>query len=353
MFKRRPENHRRGATPLDQRPKQSAAVAQGKKADKPKKTRRKGEKAPTMPNAGGYWQGHVLAMNSAIQRLQRTPVQTIMTIMVIAIALSLPAALQVLIGNAKLLGGGIEDSAQISLFLEDRATSGQAQALQAQLSERADVSRVDFVSREQALAEFQSLSGFSDALNTLGENPLPHVLIIFPQLDGDQAQPLEQLRSELAEQSLVHLAQLDLAWIERLFAIIDILQSSAIFLSLFLAFSVLMVVGNTIRLLSQNYRDEIEVYKLVGATDAFVRRPFVYSGLFYGLVGSVIAVLLVSIAALWVSGPVDHLAALYQSNFHLQGLGLSDLLVIILIGAILGLGGAWAAVNRYLKELDL
>jgi len=351
MFNKRP-GRSRGATPLGRSPKQAVPDRRPAAAAKPAKPKKIKNQNQQQKRHGGYFQGHKLAIHSARQRLQATPIHTLMTIMVIAIALSLPAALQVLISNAKLLSGGIEESAQISLFLQDQATEGQAQALQRQLSERSDISKVEFISRDQALQEFQSLSGFSDALNTLDDNPLPHVLVVLPQLE-QSSQALDQLRQELSELPLVHLAQLDMAWIERLFSIIDILQRSAIFLSLFLTFAVLMVVGNTIRLLSQSYRDEIEVFKLVGATDAFVRRPFLYSGLFYGLVGSLVAIFLVTLAFAWVAPPVNHLAELYQSPFTLQGLGLEDILVIVTIGVALGLGGAWAAVNRYLKELDL
>jgi len=349
MFNKRPDRSR-GATPLDRRPRQ--AVPERTSATRQPVAPKKQKRSSSKNRRGSYWQGHELAIRSARQRLQSTPIHTLMTIMVIAIALSLPAALQVLITNAKQLSGGIEQSAQISLFLQDQVTEGQAKTLQQQLAERSDISHVNFISREQALAEFQSLSGFSDALKTLNENPLPHVLVILPRLTHDST-AMQQLRKELSELPLVHLAQLDMAWIERLFSIIDVLQRSAIFLSLFLTFAVLMVVGNTIRLLSQNYRGEIEVYKLVGATDAFVRRPFLYTGLFYGVVGSLMAVFLVTLAFAWVAPGVNHLAELYQSSFVLHGLALPDILTVVGIGAILGLGGAWAAVSRYLKELDL
>lgn len=344
MFNKRDKN--RGATPLKSHASAPAATK------KPKPRKQKNKARSKQPTGNGYWQAHLRAMQSAHRRLQLTPLPTFMTIMVIAIALSLPAALQVLIANAKNLAGGVEETTQLSLFLEDRVTSGQAEALQKQLSDRSEISRVEFISRESALQEFNAITGFSDALGTLKENPLPHVLVVFPQL-SDDPNTLEVLREDLEALPQVALAQLDLEWIERLFTIIEILNRSSLFLSIFLTFAVLMVVGNTIRLLSQNYRDEIEVFKLVGATDAYVRRPFLYSGLFYGLGGSIVAIFLVSLAFFWVAGPVNQLSSLYQSDFQLMGLSPTDILVIVLTGAILGLGGSWASVNRYLKELDL
>ncbi|MDH5301567.1 MAG: permease-like cell division protein FtsX [Gammaproteobacteria bacterium] len=355
MFDKK-QDRGRGATPLDRSPKQGIPERRPKtnpaatNRPKPPKVKASGPRLPR--GSTGYWASHKLAIHSARQRLQATPLHTLMTVLVIAVALSLPAALQVLITNTQQLGSGLEESAQISLFLKGQTTEGQALALQQQLRDRSDIAEVSYISREQALSEFESLSGFTEALKTLDENPLPHVLVVLPRLDQDK-NSIQQLRDELSELPLVDMAQLDMAWIERLFGIIDILQRSATFLSLFLTFAVLMVVGNTIRLLSQNYRAEIEVYKLVGATDAFVRRPFLYSGLFYGLVGSLLAIFLVTLAIAWIAPSANHLAELYQSSFILRGLGISDILSVLAIGATLGLGGAWMAVNRYLKELDL
>lgn len=336
---------RRGATPLDNRPRKP------EKAE-PKKPAAKRKKLPR-PRQGGLLSGHLLALQSAWKRLRAAPLPTFMTVMVIAIALSLPAAMHLLIKNAKVLGGNVENTAQMSLFLEERVTEGQAKELQSRLVERSEIQKVDFISREQALEEFRNLSGFSDALASLDNNPLPHVLVVYPQVNEEQLQSLNTLRQDLQALPQVALAQLDMQWLQRLVSIINILERSGAFISLFLTLAVVVVVGNTIRLLSQSYRDEIEVFKLVGATDAFVRRPFLYSGLLYGLIGSLAAVIIVTFGVLWISGPLEELALLYHSGFSLQGLTLSDASVVLATGLILGLGGSWASVSRFLKELDL
>ncbi len=296
---------------------------------------------------------HRQALAGALRRMLKTPLATFMTIMVIAVALSLPAALQLLVKNAQQIGGNIEHKAQLSLFLHQRVTEGQARELQERLAQRSEILAVEFISRQQALEEFRAQSEFGAALDTLGENPLPHVLLVYPRVDDLDPERLEILRADLAALPQVEIAQLDLAWLQRLFAIVEILQRSVAFISLFLTFAVILVVANTIRLMSQNYRDEIEVFKLVGASDAYVRRPFLYSGLFYGAAGSLLALLFVWLATLWLSGPVNELARLYHSDYQLQGLSWDDALTLLTTGMLLGFGGSWAAASRYIKELHL
>ncbi len=334
---------RPGATFVSPRPRAEPAA---------RKDRRNRRQAPR-GRGGSIARHHWQALRSAMHRLVKTPLATLMTVMVIAVALSLPAALQIVVKNAHAVSGNLEHKAQISLFLRQRVTEGQARELQQQLAERSEIVAVEFISRQQALEEFRSLSEFGSALDTLGENPLPHVLLVYPRVDQHDTEQLETLRADLAALPQVELAQLDLAWLQRLFAIIEILQRSVAFISLFLTFAVILVVANTIRLMSQNYREEIEVFKLVGASDAYVRRPFLYSGLLYGFAGGLLALLMVLLATLWLSGPVNELARLYHSDYRLQGLDWRDGLTLLVTGLLLGFGGSWAAVSRYLRELQL
>jgi cell division transport system permease protein len=149
----------------------------------------------------------------------------------------------------------------------------------------------------------------------------------------------------------VELAQMDLQWVQRLYSLLAVGQRVTLALALLLGLGVLLVTGNTIRLAIENRRDEILVIKLVGGTDAYVRRPFLYTGLWYGLGGSIVAGLLLSLVMLWLDGPVGLLAALYQSRFELHGLGFAGTLMLALAGALLGLAGAWLAVARHLGAI--
>jgi len=297
---------------------------------------------------------HRLALQLARMKMRGAPMATLMTILVIGVALSLPTASHVLIKNARLLSGSVEDSAQISLFLKPEVNADKARNLQKELSSWTEIRKTDFISRDQALQQFKQQAGMESVLQGLGENPLPNVLVIYPTMNGiaDGAQ-LSLLRKKLSNLPSVELAQLDSAWLERLFGFIDLFEQAATVITIFLVITVILVVGNTIRLLSQNYRREIEISKLVGATDGFVRRPFLYTGIVYGLAGSLIAWLVVSIALFWLNGPVSKLGELYGSTISLRGLSIDDTLTLLLLGFILGLGGAWIAVSRYIREISV
>ena len=285
-------------------------------------------------------------------KMREMPIQAAMTALVIAIALALPAALYAVVGNLQQVSDGIESSAQLTLYLERGSDLSAAQKMRLQLNTRPHVTRVQVVSAEAALAEFQAQSGLGEALNLLDENPLPHVLVVeFDQASVDPEQ-LQTVADELRKLPLVDSVRLDMQWVQRLHAILEMGRRVALALGLALALGVLLVIGNTIRLAVENRRDEIVVVKLVGGTDGYVRRPFLYTGLWYGLAGGLLAWLLVCVGLLWLSGSVSQLSALYESGFELSGLGMRELSVLLLGGGALGLIGAWLAVGRHLKEIE-
>lgn len=208
------------------------------------------------------------------------------------------------------------------------------------------------ISREAALKEFQELSGFRAALKALVENPLPTVIVVQPGpqwITDDRAQ---NLLEKLARRPEVEAAQFDLQWVKRLQAIMAIVERGVLVLALFLSLAVLLIVGNTIRLGILNRREEIEISKLFGATNAFIRRPFLYTGFWYGLLGGVIAWFLVSGSFELLRGPVQGLAELYAGGFTLSGLGFEATLILLGSGALLGLFGSWVAVGRHLGEIE-
>ena len=286
----------------------------------------------------------------SLHRLLATPLPTLMTLLVIAIALALPGGLFVLLKNAQSVSDGWEGSAQVSLFLTAKTSDDQGRALAAELARRADVKRTDFVSRAQALAEFREQSGLGNILEELGENPLPAVIVVYPA--EARLERAEKLRDDLAKLGQVDIAQLDAQWVQRLYALLELGGRLVVALAIGLALAVLLVIVNTIRLGIENRRDEIIIVKLVGGTDAYVRRPFLYTGLWYGLGGSVIALLLIQILLLWLDGPVQVVADLYRSRFELEGLGFGAACLMLFGSILTGLLGAALAVRQHLRVIE-
>ena len=264
-----------------------------------------------------YFTHHLWVLVSSLGQLWRTPFSTFMTAAVIGIALALPAGLHVLLGNVQQLSSGWEGTAQVSLFLKQGVAENRIQALADKLRGWDGVAEVRYISREQALKEFRELSGFGEALDSLDENPLPAVLLVRPTAEQAQPARMELLLGRLRELDAVDLAQLDMEWIRRLNGIIEVGKRGVMLLGTLLGLAILLVVGNTIRLTIFNRRQEIVVTKLIGATNAFIRRPFLYTGLWYGIMGAIIAWLLVSLFLGLLSGPINQLSSLYTSSFNL------------------------------------
>lgn len=299
-----------------------------------------------------YGRDHLRTLVASLGRLYRAPLSSIMTTAVIGIALALPGGLYVLLANLQTVAGGWDIAAKISLFLKLDSSPQSVEALAARLRHRDDIADVQIISAEEALAEFRESSGFGDAVEALEENPLPPVLVVGPAPSSSGPDQASLLVAELEQLSEVELAQLDTQWLQRLQAIMDIAWRGVTAIAAILSLAVLLIVGNTIRLDIQNRREEIEVIKLVGATDAFIRRPFLYGGTWYGLVGGLLAWLLIGAAMLLLQGPAEQLALLYQSQHRLIGLGSKGTLLLLCLGAALGLSGSWLAVSQHLHAIE-
>jgi cell division transport system permease protein len=288
----------------------------------------------------------------SLRRLLQSPISSLLTWMVIGIAMALPVGMAVALDNARSLSRDWESPAQVSLFLRAEMSVEAAQRLEGSLRQREDIAATRFISRQQALEEFQQLSGFADVLVNLGDNPLPNLIIVSPAGVRLSAESARALQSELAAQPGVERAILDMEWVQRLNSIMQLSRRLVSALGALLALGVLLVIGNTIRLAIENRRDEIVIIKLVGGSDAFVRRPFLYTGLWYGLGGALVSWCAVSLTLWWLRHPLMTLASLYQSSFSLQGLGLAPGLQLLALGGTLGLVGAWIAVARHLKAIQ-
>lgn len=320
-----------------------------------KEGRGRGENRPTgavtAPDTGGVaalFEQHQRTAVDSLLRLVLDPVASLLTWAVIGIALALPLSLVLLLQNLQQAGANLDQSGGISLFMARDLAPAQLDETGAALSARGDIAAVELITADEALAEFQASSGFGDVLEGLEENPLPAVLLVTPAAGSD----VTQLHEELATLPGVDLAQLDLAWVQRLNAIVTLATRLAVLLALMLGLGVVLVIGNTVRLAIENRRAEIVVVKLVGGTDAYVSRPFLYTGLWYGVGGGVLAVLLVALALIALQGPVSSLMQTYDGAFRLQGLGISNSFVVLAAAGLLGWLGAWVSVLRHLRAIE-
>ena len=294
---------------------------------------------------------HRLSAADSMHRVMDNPVSSAMTWLVIGIALALPTGLNVALENISQLSASWDSPAQISLFLQDGISDDGARQLQADLAARADVAQARFVSRKEALEEFRALSGFADVLDSLENNPLPHLMLVSPADSAEQS-AAAALRSQLQEHPDVAQAVLDMEWLQRLNSLMELGRRLVIAVAGLLVLGVLLILGNTIRLAIESRREEIIIVKLVGGSNAFVRRPFLYTGLWYGVGGGLFAALLVAASLWFLAWPVTELAQLYQSDFRLAGLGIMGGLNLIILGGLLGLAGAWLAVTRHLVDIQ-
>jgi cell division transport system permease protein len=299
-----------------------------------------------------YLLRHAQTLVGSLGRLAAQPLASLMTMSVIAIAIALPLCLHVFLQNARNATTGWNEAFELSVYLDKSASTARAEALAKQLRLRGDVAAVRLVSASEALAEFRTESGFGAALDALTDNPLPNTLVVTPSVAASTASGTLTLKIAIASLANVTAVQLDTEWVKRLIAVFELLRRIALLTGLLLGIGVMLVIGNTIRLDIQNRRAEIEVMKLVGGTDGFARRPFLYSGIWYGLGGAVLALGLVGLIVAAVAPPVAHLAGLYGSRFVLSGLDWGSAGLVLCSSATLGWIGSWLAATRHIRAIN-
>ncbi len=300
----------------------------------------------------GHGARHAQAFLGALGRLARNPFSSALTVLVIALALARPTGLRLFVSNAQIATGGFANAIDLSVYLKTDVPLAKAQQLARTARERSEVADVTLIPSDQALEEFRTYSGFGTALEALRDNPLPHVLHIRPRAATESTATLEALKRYLTAWPEVDTVQMDSEWVNRFNAILDVLQRLLAMAALLLGMGVLAVIGNTIRLEILNRRAEIEVTKLVGGSNAFVRRPFLYTGILYGLGGALLAWAIVEIAVIVLGQPVATLSQLYGSSFTLQGPSRDDLEVLLGAGTVLGWLGAWISAARHLRSIE-
>lgn len=294
---------------------------------------------------------HASTSLGALGRLGRHPFSSLMIILVIAVTLALPAAINVIVKNAQAISGGWENALDFSVFLKQSVSESDAEGLGKLIEQRADVEAVQFVSAATALAEFRALSGFGAALDQLPDNPLPHTLVVRPSAANTSASML-QLQEELGNLPEAEYVQVDTEWVQRFHAILDIVRQAIAIGAALLGVAIVVIIGNTIRLDIENRREEIEVTKLIGASNAFVRRPFLWTGFWYGLFGGLMALALVYYGLFLLEGPVARLAGLYQANLSIAALGAAEAGGIVGVGVVLGLVGSWLTTARHMRRIE-
>lgn len=300
----------------------------------------------------GWITRHLQSALFAAGRLARSPVATAFTVLVIAIALTLPTALGLAIISVRQAAGNIGEAVDVSVYFKQDVPLQKAEQLAASLRQRSGIASVKVISADEGLESFSRSSGFGEVLEGLGRNPLPHALEVRPDAGATTPEQMRSLREFLTAWPEVELVQLDTDWVVRLNAILELLRGIVSGAAVLLGVGVLAIIGNTVRLEIYNRRAEIEVTKLVGGSNAFVRRPFLYTGLFYGLGGAVLAALLVALGLALLNAPVGRLAASYGSSFRLLTPGLREVGMLLAAGGLLGLFGAGLAAARHLARIE-
>lgn len=299
----------------------------------------------------GWLMRHASTSMASLGRLFRQPVASLMIILVIAVTLAIPASLNLVVKNAQSVSAGWDNALDFSVYLRREISQDGAAELAKLIQQRADIASVTLITASDALDEFKAQSGFGAALDHLDENPLPHTLVVRPS-PANTGQSIILLQEELGNLPEADTVQVDTEWVQRFHAILDILRRAIVIGASLLGVAIVVIIGNTIRLDIQNRREEIEVTKLIGASNAFVRRPFLWSGLWYGLFGGLLAVGLVYYSLYLLQPAVAKLAGLYQSGITMMSLSLAEALTVIGIGVLLGLIGSWFAAARHMRRIE-
>lgn len=299
-----------------------------------------------------YFYSHAQGLFSSLGRLARAPITSAMTIAVLAIAISLAGGFYILVANAQQLTGNLESSNQISLFLKQDISDSEGRKLADKLDDSPDIGSVEVISKQRGMEEFRTYSGFGEALDALDENPLPIVLQVVPKNSLDDLQIIEPLLHRFNALPEVDFVQMDMQWVKRLQSMMELAKRGVTVLSLLLSMAVLFITGNTIRLELHNRREEVVIAKLIGATDAFIQRPFLYVGFWYGLLAGIFAWFIDTVMMLILRQPMEKLSALYDSHFRALFFSYSESFLLLAITAMLGVIGSWIVLVYQLRKLN-
>jgi cell division transport system permease protein len=295
---------------------------------------------------------HLQQAIGSLGDLWRTPLASVMTILVLGISLTLPTTLHLFVKNASQITQQWHSASEITLFLKLSVSEKSAKNLVQRLTLYPEIAKVTYISAEQALAEFKQLSSFGQALNYIDKNPLPATILVTPTKRASQVDVAKKLLAKLEKQREVEQGKLDVEWLTRLEAMAQFIQDIVLSIAFLLCLSVVLIIGNTIRLAILNQKDAIAIMKLVGATDQFIQRPFLYTGMWYGIFGGLFAVIAEIILAQYLTRAMNHLTELYDSSFVLHGLSFDEALLLILFAVVLGLLGSYISVRQHIRLIE-
>ena len=306
----------------------------------------RGPRAPLGERLAAWRDQHFYGLFSSLGRLVARPWSTGLTVLVLGFALALPMLFWLVFDNARELSGGLREAREVTAFLKPGLDVRSAEACADELRQRVDVAAVLLRTPEQGLAEFRQLSGFGEALDALQGNPLPSVLVVTPREATDVDEP--PLVAALRADTRVDLVQYDAAWRRKLSGILHFGERVVAVVAALLALATLLVIGNTVRMDIQARSAEISVMQMIGASNGFVRRPFLYEGLWYGLLGAAFALLIVVAVELALAEPIGRLVDSYAHRFALHGIRLDAIVALVAASTLLGWCGAWIVTARHL-----
>ncbi len=291
---------------------------------------------------------HRAAARLAMRRLSAAPLNSLLYLLAIGVALALPAGGQMLLANALSLAGTTSAAPQISIFMASGADRGMAAEIESRLKKRSDVKRIQFLPREETLARMKTSPGLREVIEALPANPFPDAFVLTAA--DERPEVMEQLAVEFRQWPRVEHVQLDSAWVRRLDALLKLGRTAVLVLGALLSAGLIAISFSIIRMQVLTHRTEIEVSRLLGATDSFIRRPFLYYGLLLGLGGGIVAWLVVGAAALWLRAPLGELVRLYDLTLVLQSLDARDSALLLAFAAGLGWLGALISLRQHLGQ---
>lgn len=298
-----------------------------------------------------FFMVHLQALLFSLGQQLRTPFSSLLTIAVLSISIALSGIFYLAVKNITHLTGHLESSNQITLFLGQQVSDQDGRWLLTRLEKHRNIQSTRLITKTEGLKDFEQFSGFGDALKALSRNPLPMVIQVFPRLNLTTPQQLQQLLDELKAMPEVAVAKIDMQWVQRLKAIIVLAERSVLVLASILAFAVIFITGNTIRLELQNRQEEVVIAKLVGATNGFIARPFLYSGFWYGLLAGLLAWLMITGLMALLQSPMEQLMTLYLGYQEVVFLSVLDSVILLVVSAALGVLGAWGVLVSQLSRL--
>ncbi|NAW57645.1 MULTISPECIES: permease-like cell division protein FtsX [unclassified Vibrio] len=310
----------------------------------------KSTRVQVKPKTDGFFAIHVKQARAAFSALWQRPLGNILTLAVISMALALPACLYLLGKNVAEVASTVASPAQVSAYLQEGTPEARIMVLKDELESDADIDHVEYISSQQGLADLSQYSGFEKAISLLDDYALPGILIVTPSVEDKAA--IQAIARNLSAEQDISDVRLDEDWLTRLDAMRNLVGVIVIVLSTLMLISVFLIVGNTLRFNVLANKDEIQTMKLIGATDRYILRPYLYSGMWFGLLGALSAWILTALLTIILNSHVEALAKLYDSQFRLIGLSWDESLLLLMLGTFLGCLAARVSAKRHLKEIE-